>query len=79
MAAEKRSLRLEDIPVMNLGRYLLDKMKNFQDMYAVVRMSFRFMQFKKFCFLQSFFSKVWHSVHHIQDPTRFVIFLFIFF
>ena len=36
MADLKRPLRLEDIPAMNFGKYLLDRMKRFRDQDAVV-------------------------------------------
>ena len=36
MTTRGKRLKLEDIPVMNLGRYMLDKMKNFKDQEALV-------------------------------------------
>ena len=39
---KRRSIRLEDIPVMNSGKYVLDKMKTFKDQEALVSISFTF-------------------------------------
>ena len=36
MSVKKGYLRLEDIPVMNYGKYMLDQMKAYKDQEAVV-------------------------------------------
>ena len=42
MADSRKSLRLENIPVMNFGKFVIEKLKNFADAEALVSIKFLF-------------------------------------